>query len=121
VTAATATETTTGEAGAAALFPRNPACSRAKCPSVVAHTRSLPIYRIDSLHPDRLVCEACARTVGAVNLDPGGAPLGALPAGDASAEWPELVEAIREHEGRCGSGAEEVVVPAHLAADNDRL
>jgi hypothetical protein len=66
------------------------------------------MYRIDSLHPDRLVCEACARAIGAVTLDPVIVPLGALPSADAAAEWPELAEAIRDHEGRCGSGAEEV-------------
>jgi hypothetical protein len=37
------------------------------------------MYRIDSLHPDRLVCEACSSTIGAVTLDPGSVPLGVLP------------------------------------------
>jgi hypothetical protein len=59
------------------------------------------MYRIDSLHPDRLVCEACASTIGAVTLDHGGAPLGALPSADAAAEWPELAEASRAHEAAC--------------------
>jgi hypothetical protein len=52
------------------------------------------MYRIDSLHPDRLVCEACAMAIGAVTLDPGSVPLGALPSADAAAEWPELVATV---------------------------
>jgi hypothetical protein len=28
------------------------------------------MYRIDSLHPDRLVCDACATAIGAVALAP---------------------------------------------------
>jgi hypothetical protein len=59
------------------------------------------MYRIDSLHPDRLVCEACALTVGPVTLDLGQVPLAAFPAADASAEWPEVASAIRAHEARC--------------------
>jgi hypothetical protein len=38
------------------------------------------MYRIDSLHPDRLVCEACATAIGAVALDFCNVLLGALPA-----------------------------------------
>jgi hypothetical protein len=59
------------------------------------------MYRIDSLHPDRFVCEVCASTIGAISLDPGQVPLGALPSADASAERPELAEAIRAHEAAC--------------------
>jgi hypothetical protein len=39
----------------------------------------MPMYRIDSLHPDRLVCEACATAIGAVTFSPGQVPWGALP------------------------------------------
>jgi hypothetical protein len=65
----------------------------------VAHTPGAsPIYRIDSLHPDRLVCEARATAVGAVTLEPGNVTLGALPSANAAAEWPELAEAVGEHD-----------------------
>jgi hypothetical protein len=59
------------------------------------------MYRIDSLHPDRVVCDACATAIGPVMLDAADVPLGALPSADAAAEWPELASRIHEHDVRC--------------------
>jgi hypothetical protein len=76
------------------------------------------MYRIDSLHPDRLVCEACATASGDVTLDPGSVPLGTLPSVVAAAEWPELASAIRALEARCGLHP---CSPVPLAKDLDDL
>jgi hypothetical protein len=67
----------------------------------------MPLYRIDSLHPDRIVCEACATVIGAVILDPEDVVLGALPSADAAAEWTELAGSIREHDATCSHREQE--------------
>jgi hypothetical protein len=58
-------------------------------------------YRVDSLHSDRVICEACATVIGAVTLDPDNMPLGALRSADAAAEWLHLADAFLAHETVC--------------------
>jgi hypothetical protein len=58
-------------------------------------------YSIASLHPDRLRCETCGETVGMIGDAGPAEPLGSLTADQAVREWPELANAIREHDVLC--------------------
>jgi hypothetical protein len=56
-------------------------------------------YRVDPLHPDRLVCETCGEAVAAV---PAGLPTDTgLTKRQLAPEFPELADALAEHDVIC--------------------
>jgi hypothetical protein len=56
-------------------------------------------YRVDSLHPDRLVCETCGDAVAAV---PDGLPADTgLTKRQLAPEFPELAAVLAEHDVLC--------------------
>jgi hypothetical protein len=61
-------------------------------------------FSVDTMHPDRVVCDGCGEAVGAI--DPCAEPAGDPPAlgltgHQAVRRWPDLAEDIRRHEVLC--------------------
>jgi hypothetical protein len=64
----------------------------------------MPLFRLDPLHPDLLVCETCEAVVCAVPMTPPAEPLdpaGPLTSQQVSRGWPDVAEAVREHAVVC--------------------
>jgi hypothetical protein len=61
----------------------------------------MSLYSIDPLHPDRLRCNVCGATVGALP-DDGEAPEGELSAEQVAHLLPGLARDVLEHDLLCG-------------------